>query len=119
MHGLAQLVLAAATLVHMAAAIPYDKRAGTFSVQQQLNEKYVRNGPAVYAQAFAKFNKPVPADLAKAVSGDGSVTATPAATDTEYICPVTIGGQDLQLNFDTGSADLSVLLSTLAFRKFR
>ena len=30
MCGLAQLVLAAATLVHMASAVPYDKRAGTF-----------------------------------------------------------------------------------------
>ena len=46
MRGLAQLILAAATLVvwHL------DKRAGTFFVQQKLNEKFVRNGPAVYSK---------------------------------------------------------------------
>ena len=50
MRGLAQLALAAATLVHMAPAVPYDKRAGTFFVQQKLNENFVRNGPAVYSK---------------------------------------------------------------------
>lgn len=107
MHGLAQLVLAAVTLVPMASAIPYDKRAGTFSVQQKLNEKFVRNGPAAYAKAFKKFGKPLPADLAKATGNDGSVTATPEDQyDSEYLCPVDIGGQTLNLDFDTGSADL-------------
>lgn len=26
--------------------------------------------------------------------------------DSEYLCPVTVGGQTLNLDFDTGSSDL-------------
>lgn len=37
---------------------------------------------------------------------DGEVTATPEADESEYLSPVTVGGQKLNLNFDTGSADL-------------
>lgn len=39
-------------------------------------------------------------------SEDGEVTATPEADESEYLSPVTVGGQKLTLNFDTGSADL-------------
>ena len=38
--------------------------------------------------------------------GSGEVTATPEENESEYLSPVTIGGQKLNLNFDTGSADL-------------
>ena len=34
------------------------------------------------------------------------VTASPEANDSEYLVPVTIGGQTMNLDFDTGSADL-------------
>ena len=47
----------------------------------------------------------LPELLAAAVTS-GSVTATPADSDQFYLCPVTIGGQTLNLDFDTGSADL-------------
>lgn len=39
-------------------------------------------------------------------SEDGEVTATPEPDESEYLSPVTVGGQKLTLNFDTGSADL-------------
>lgn len=37
---------------------------------------------------------------------DGEVVATPEPDESEYLSPVTVGGQKLNLNFDTGSADL-------------
>lgn len=43
--------------------------------------------------------------------GSGEVTATPVNHDSEYICPVTIGGQTLNVNIDTGSSDLYRLSS--------
>jgi hypothetical protein len=106
MYGLTQIALASATLLSMAAASPLEKR-GSFSVTQVPNPKFVANGPAAYASAFQKHNKPMPHDLAVAIGNDGSVTATPEDQyDREYLCPVSIDGQTLNLQFDTGSSDL-------------
>lgn len=48
------------------------------------------------------------AAAASARSGDDTseVAATAADNGAEYLAPVTIGGQQLNLDFDTGSADL-------------
>jgi len=54
----------------------------------------------------------VPADVA-AAAAQGSVAATPEQYDSEYLCPVGIGGQTLNLDFDIGSADLYVFMSRL------
>jgi hypothetical protein len=107
MYGLALVIaLASATLLSLAAASPLEKR-GSFSVTQVPNTKFVANGPTAYARAFKKYNKPIPHDLAVATSNDGSVAATPDdASDSEYLSPVSIDGQTLNLQFDTGSADL-------------
>jgi hypothetical protein len=106
MYGLAQIALALATLVSATAASP-TKKHGDFSVTQKLNTEFVRNGSAAYAKAFKKFGWPMPHDLAVATGNDGSVNATPIGLyDSEYLCPVEIDGQILNLDFDTGSADL-------------
>ncbi|USW57270.1 Putative aspartic peptidase A1 family, aspartic peptidase, active [Septoria linicola] len=44
---------------------------------------------------------------------DGEVTATPEENEIQYLSPVTVGGQLLNLNFDTGSSDLWVFSSEL------
>ncbi|TIA48254.1 hypothetical protein D6C77_09976 [Aureobasidium pullulans] len=43
----------------------------------------------------------------------GEVIATPADNGAEYLSPVTVGGQQLNLNFDTGSSDLWVFSTSL------
>ena len=36
----------------------------------------------------------------------GSVSASPVQSDSEFVSPVTIGGQKIVMDFDTGSSDL-------------
>ena len=36
----------------------------------------------------------------------GSITAIPQQHNSEYLCPIVIGGQSMNLNIDTGSSDL-------------
>ena len=43
----------------------------------------------------------------------GSVTATPENNEAEFISPVTVGGQTLNIDFDTGSSDFWVFNTQL------
>lgn len=95
-----------------------DKR-GAFSINQVPHSTHLKNGPAEKVKALRKYGKAVPENLLKAAenrantvvveasASSGSVTATPSDQyDTSYLCPVTIGTQTFQLDFDTGSSDL-------------
>ncbi|TVY37597.1 putative aspergillopepsin A-like aspartic endopeptidase [Lachnellula subtilissima] len=46
-------------------------------------------------------------------AGSGKVTATPETGDTEFLSPVNIGGQTMNMDFDSGSSDLWVFNTQL------
>ena len=111
MHFLTK-ISAASALVSLAQALPseyapVEKRGLAFKVDQTVAKSRILSGPAAMAKVYGKYNKPAPEDVkSAAANNDGTVTASPEQYDSEYLCPVTIGGQTLNLDFDTGSSDL-------------
>ena len=91
-----------------AAAVPVKSPRKGFTVnqvQKPVTGTRTVNLPGLYANALAKYGASVPATVhAAAVSG--SAITTPESDDVEYLTPVTIGSSTLNLDFDTGSADL-------------
>jgi aspergillopepsin I len=91
-------------------------KRSSYSIPAVRNVNYVRNGAAAMKKAYNKYNlKPtgglagsflesLPENIVK--RQDGSAVATPATGDVEYLVPVSIGGETLNLDFDTGSSDL-------------
>ncbi|KFY23994.1 hypothetical protein V493_05494 [Pseudogymnoascus sp. VKM F-4281 (FW-2241)] len=106
----------------------------TFKINQLHNPNYHRtanSGPVELANTYKKFNVLFPDQVATAIAGIvgrlqgtddapvpmnasdvnfGTVETIPEAYDREYLSPVQIGTppQTINLNFDTGSADLWV-----------
>ena len=104
----------------------------TFSVRQTRSKTYAarKNGPAGLRYAYDKYNMHPPTETkgkkivggkqktvkqkskasqadSSAAGGVGSVTATPSdPLDDEYVSTVTVGGQKVHVDFDTGSSDL-------------
>lgn len=81
------------------------KRAGeqgTIQERARGRAKAKGNKGAGAAAGVAKGNGTAKA----AANNTGLVTATPEQNDVEYLSPVNIGGQTLNLDFDSGSSDL-------------
>ncbi|KAL9631817.1 MAG: hypothetical protein Q9164_005687 [Protoblastenia rupestris] len=109
--------LIASALIRLTAASPIafvDTRSA-FTIPQTVPKPFIQSGPAAMAAVYSKFGKAKPADVkAAAANNTGTVSATPQEYESYYLCPVTIGGQTLNLNLDTGSADLWVFSSQLS-----
>lgn len=131
MH-LLQQVAAASAFASIVAAAPYpliSKRssnvtgAAKFTVPQgppKLQGKKIA-GPIALARVYGKYarigaNAPAQVNAAAskaAGTNDGTVVASPEQYDQAYLESVTVGGQTLNLDFDTGSSDLWVFSSEL------
>ena len=66
-------------------------------------------GAAAMVKAYRKYNfnmALLKRQNATAPSGNGVVSAVPEPNDSEFIEATTVGGQPLNMDFDTGSSDL-------------
>lgn len=85
--------------------------AAGFTVHQVSNPRFVANETQHLRASYAKYqsysNQSTNASNAASGASD-EVVATPVAADSEYLVPVTVQGQELIMNIDTGSADLYV-----------
>lgn len=112
-------LLATATLSLAAPAAEVVGRK-TFQVAQVAHGTVRKNGPIQMMKAYEKYARvgaQAPASVvqaAAAASQSGSVAANPEQQDQAYLCPVNVGGTTLNLDFDTGSADLWVFSSLMA-----
>ncbi|KAG9930366.1 aspartic endopeptidase Pep1, partial [Aureobasidium melanogenum] len=103
------------SLAHPLTTIDDIKGKATFELGQILNTNATAKPPAqkllnVYAK-YAKAGASAPSVVRKAAASataSGSVANKPEPSDTMYLCPVTVGGKTLNLDFDTGSSDLWV-----------
>ena len=128
MHHLLTTSLLLSLLGAYVSASPLTRRDGDYSkiLRQAVNASTPKDGSAALLRAYQKYGwappvtantyvttngpstAPVNEKLATGDSsgGEGTVTATPYVHDSEYLVPVTIGGQTMNLNLDTGSSDL-------------
>ncbi|KAJ4309739.1 Aspartic protease snp2 [Neodidymelliopsis sp. IMI 364377] len=115
---------AALALTGAVVATPVQKR-DAFSVEQVKHNIYLKNGPGQVAKTLRKYGKVVPqhiqaaadnrANTVTALATTGSEPANPSDDyDSSYLSPVTIGTTTVNLDFDTGSADLWVFSSLQA-----
>ncbi|UJO13714.1 hypothetical protein CLAFUW4_03123 [Fulvia fulva] len=89
----------------------------TFQVAQVPKGMVRKNGPIQMHKTYDKYahvGAVAPAAVkAAAAAQQGSVAANPEQFDQSYLCPVTVGAKTLNLDFDTGSADLWVFSSLM------
>lgn len=97
------------TGVSSGVSMPTGTGAPTPSVSIPVQSSSVGSTPATSSAASPASSSGTPASDGET----GEVTATPEQYESEYLSPVSIGGQTLNLNFDTGSADLWVFSSEL------
>jgi aspergillopepsin I len=112
-----KITVVLAGLATVASAVPTgSSRKSTFTVNQKARpvaQAKAINLPGMYASALSKYGAAVPASV-KAAAESGTAVTTPEANDVEYLTPVNVGGTTLNLDFDTGSADLWVFSSELS-----
>jgi aspergillopepsin I len=97
--------LSALAVVSFALATPIWRTNQTFTIHEEVRKPFVP-GPVHLLKRYRKYGIIPPSEALAAAVASSSVTATPYQYDWFYLCPVTIGGQTLNLDLDTGSADL-------------
>lgn len=124
------IILSVLPFFGLAYAIPFFNDGATATVPLVKSTKAPPlDGPAELRKVYARmgwkmrdkptsiiktpFDAHVHAVAAEGDSGIGRVYATPEAFQSEYLCPVTVGGQEFMLNFDTGSSDLWMFSTSL------
>lgn len=120
-----QAIILIAFCISLAFASPIQQtRKRSFKVERVAVPNYKANGKAAYKRALLKFGfdniafRPggkvaetlqiaSAAQLNQTGSGDnGEVSATASQDDAQFLSPVTVGGQQLVMNFDSGSSDM-------------
>ena len=127
----AQSLLALVLLCTSVWALParHQPKGRSFKVERIRRRNYVPNGPAALQKAYNKFgmvghdftpdsNRTLQDDIgplsAVKYTANSGTSGSPPQYDAEFLDLVNIAGQTLAMDFDTGSADMSVILLTIS-----
>src|SRR4051812_33647651 len=130
MHRSIQFLIVLVLLCTVALSAPTQRqhKKRSFKVSRIRQRDFVPDGSVALRKAYAKFGlrgfgfipelniatNLVPLSQLAAASGtgfeNGQVATTSSQNDAEFLSPVTVGGQTLIMNFDTGSSDMYVIL---------
>ncbi|KAH6668085.1 aspartic peptidase domain-containing protein [Plectosphaerella plurivora] len=124
MHSAAlrSIVLFVALLAAGIESTPTPRTKRSFTVPRVKNRDFTgHDGPTELLKAYRKHDMPIPRSLVDLVEARnekrsldslggfvGTVSATEANNGVEYVSPVKVGGQTVNVAFDTGSSDLWV-----------
>lgn len=113
----AKSVAAVALLAGLAVATPVKvHKRGTFTVNQVVAPRQrTLRGAEHIVRAFNKYHAEAPSHVQAAAdsASTGEVTANSQNGDEQYTCQVQVGNTQMNLDFDTGSADLWVISDQL------
>jgi hypothetical protein len=119
-----QSLLVSALLFAVALSAPTQSKKRSFKVPRIRQRDYVPDGTIALRKAYNKFGLNdfgtipeldvsttlIPFSELDASGGSGTdngqVSATSSQNDAEFLSPVTVGGQTLVMDFDTGSSDM-------------
>ena len=117
MLRLIQSLLLLTVILTSTSAAPTENQSLSFKVTRQATGKLrTRNAAAEVVKTYQKYGWPISGEMMQAsttkskrdatASQQGTATATPNIEEGEYLTPVDIGGQQMMMDFDTGSSDL-------------
>lgn len=79
----------------------------SFTLHQSEFKPSLQSGPASPLSTYHKFNRRVPENVQNTEAANLSkVIASPSEFDRAYLIPITVGGQTLNLEIDTGADSL-------------
>ncbi|KAL8652426.1 MAG: hypothetical protein Q9210_002693 [Variospora velana] len=85
-----------------------------FIIHQSVPKPFKKTGTTALLSAYRKYNSTAPEGLVKAAATNGgAVTTVPTQFDTEFLASIAIGGQIVNLELDTASADFWCFSSDL------
>ncbi|KAI4259314.1 MAG: hypothetical protein L6R42_004632 [Xanthoria sp. 1 TBL-2021] len=129
MRSIHLYLLSAISLSSAVLAAPTKTGKGSFKIQRRrISARSLGGGAAELGKAYRKYGWDVPTALSDKSSthkslalGDpkdpdddtGNIPADEEEGDVSFLAPITVGGQPLMMNFDTGSSDLWVFSTSL------